>query len=199
MNDLNAGAFTAFLENVLTGQDADVPCNGCNACCRSSYFIHVHAFERDSLAHIPEVLRFKAPTSVEGDQVMGFDEQGACPMLRDGQCSIYTFRPQTCRQYDCRIFAACGIAAGGKEKAAVNQQVQRWQFDLATAQDKKAFSAVRQAVEFLQTHQAKFPEDFIPNNPTAFALLALNNHKWFLSQHTALSTEERIQNIVAGI
>ena len=161
MNDLNAGAFTAFLENVLTGQEADVPCNGCNACCRSSYFIHVHAFERDSLAHIPEVLRFKAPTSVEGDQVMGFDERGSCPMLKDG------------------IFAACGIAAGGEEKAAVNQQVQRWQFDLATAQDKRAFSAVRQAVEFLQTHQAKFPEDFIPNNPTAFALLALNNHKWF--------------------
>ena len=198
VRDLNAGPFAAFVDNILAGHDADVPCNECNACCRSSYFIQIRGFEADSLAQIPQTLRFQAPGAAEGDQVMGFDEQGACPMLSDGLCSIYAGRPQTCRQYDCRIFAACGIAAGGEEKAAVNTQVQRWQFDLSSERDQQTFCAVQDAVAFLQTQIDKFPKGFVPDNPTGFALLALHSHKWFLPAHAELSTEARIQNIVAG-
>ena len=40
-----AGEFGTWLDDTLLarerGGSADVPCNGCNACCRSAYFIHI--------------------------------------------------------------------------------------------------------------------------------------------------------------
>ena len=48
----------------------------------------------------------------KGNMLLGYDENGHCPMLIDDKCSIYEHRPITCRSYDCRIFPAAGIVAG---------------------------------------------------------------------------------------
>ena len=54
---LDAGRFSTWLadmEAALRGErDADVPCDGCTACCTSSQFVHIGPDETDTLAHIP--------------------------------------------------------------------------------------------------------------------------------------------------
>ena len=109
---LPAGKFSDWLDGMLAAlrgeSDADVPCNGCTACCTSSQFVHIMSDETDTLAHIPPELVFRAPGLPIGNVVLGHDENGHCPMLIDGACSIYEHRPRACRTYDCRIFAATG-------------------------------------------------------------------------------------------
>lgn len=89
-----------------------MPCGDCTACCTSSQFIHIAPDETETLGHIPDELLFDAPGFPAGHVVLGYDENGHCPMLVDGACSIYAHRPRTCRTYDCRIFPATGIDLG---------------------------------------------------------------------------------------
>jgi Fe-S-cluster containining protein len=122
------------------GSDADVPCGACTACCTSAQFVHIAPDENDALAHIPAELRFRAPGLPKGHFVMGYDEHGHCPMLIDGDCSIYDHRPRTCRMYDCRIFAVAGVEPDQPEIAT---RVRDWQFDI---DDSSRWDAVRAAV-----------------------------------------------------
>jgi Fe-S-cluster containining protein len=161
-----------------------VPCGDCNACCRSAYFIHIRADESAALQTIPAELRFAAPRSAAGEQIMGYDQNGCCPMLDDGRCSIYTSRPQTCRQYDCRIFAACGIEAGGDEKKEVNRQVRRWQFEYPNQQDRDEQQALIDALQFLQQHAELLSVEPASTQPTQLALLAIAVYELFLPGHT---------------
>ena len=71
---------------------------------------------------------------------MGYDEHGHCPMLVDGDCSIYDHRPRTCRMYDCRIFAVTGVEPAQPEIAT---RVRDWQFEV---DDRARWDAVRAAV-----------------------------------------------------
>lgn len=134
---LDAGDFTSWLHGMqatLRGDHAaEVPCNGCTACCTSALFIHIEPDEADTLAHIPPQLLFPAPRRPPGHMVLGHDERGHCPMLVDGACSIYEHRPRTCRTYDCRIFSATGLDAtdGDRRKAAIDERVSRWSFTYA--------------------------------------------------------------------
>ena len=86
------------------------PCGGCTACCTSSQFVHIEPDETRTLSRIPAALLFPAPGLPRGHRLMGYDENGHCPMLVDATCSIYADRPRTCRTYDCRIFPAADIA-----------------------------------------------------------------------------------------
>ena len=70
-------------------RDADVPCDGCTACCESSQFVLVEPEEHDARAHIPPELLFPAPGAPKGYSLLPYDEHGRCPMLHDGRCSIY--------------------------------------------------------------------------------------------------------------
>jgi len=147
VSDLAAGDFSEWLSSMqraLRGErDADVPCDGCTACCTSSQFVHVEPDETDALAHIPAKLLFPAPRLPAGHVILGYDERGHCPMLVDNRCSIYEHRPRTCRTYDCRLFAATGLALVGKP--AVAAQVARWRFSFPTAEDRERYEAVRAA------------------------------------------------------
>ncbi len=111
-DELAAGDFSAWLAEMrgaLRGEhDADVPCNGCTACCTSSQFIPIAAHETDTIAHIPKELLFPAPR-MPGHYVLGYDARGHCPMLVDDVCTIYEHRPRTCRTYDCRVLAAAEV------------------------------------------------------------------------------------------
>ena len=108
-----AGDFSTWLKSTIEGQKSgdgnDVPCGECVACCTSSYFIHIGPEETNTLSHIPSKLKFPAPGLPKGNIVLGFDEDGKCPMFVDSKCSIYEHRPKTCRTYDCRIYPATGI------------------------------------------------------------------------------------------
>jgi Fe-S-cluster containining protein len=194
-----AGSFSEWLADTQQASPADMPCGSCNACCRSSYFIHIRPDDIAALDHIDQELLFPAPGLPEGHFIMGFNQQGACPMLVDDQCSIYAYRPQTCRDYDCRIFAATEIAAGGVDKQDVNTQAVRWQFDYPDQTDELDHQAVQAAVTFLQDHAEHFAGDVLPSNPTQIALLALNIPHLFHTSKSALSDAEKVAAIADQI
>ena len=136
LQPVDAGDFATWLEGThstqLEGKDADVPCGDCNGCCKSFYFIHITPQDSDALRVIPRELLVAAPGLPPGHFVMGYNDQGHCPMLRDDRCSIYMDRPQTCRAYDCRIFTASDMQPGETDKALVSERTARWVFDYKT-------------------------------------------------------------------
>ena len=103
-------------------------------------------------------------------------------MLQAGVCSIYAQRPQTCRDYDCRIFAACGIAAGGEEKRDVNKRVASWRFEYPSVQDEQEQQAVRAAVDFLTCNEELIGHQRMPSHPTQLALLAIKVYERFMPE-----------------
>ena len=150
-----------------------MPCGECVACCTSSYFIHIGPGERQALQRVPKELLFPAPGLPPGNVLMGYDEGGRCPMLRDRTCSIYEHRPQTCRSYDCRVFPAAGIAAGGRDKGLIERRARRWRFSYPSEVDRSEHVAVRAATRFLRRHADCFPDGFVPGNPAQLAVLAI--------------------------
>lgn len=128
-----AGEFGAWLEGMLAAldgtADSDVPCGTCTACCRSSQFVHIEPDETETLALIPPELLFPAPGQPPGHLVMGYDQDGCCPMLVDDACTIYASRPRTCRVYDCRLFAALGRI--NDDTPMIAARIRSWEFDYA--------------------------------------------------------------------
>jgi len=181
---LDAGPFSAWLDRarnaLLESTGSDVDCGDCRGCCRSSYFIHIRPDETGALERIDPRLLFAAPTMPKGHVLMGYDQQGRCPMLVAGNCSIYAQRPHTCRRYDCRIFAATGLAAGDDEKSEINQRVRQWRFSYPNEQDRLEHDAVRAAATFVADHPDCFPNGMVPTAPSHLALLAIKVYGVFL-------------------
>jgi uncharacterized protein len=179
-----AGAFTTWLtearEVLLGNHGSDVPCGDCVGCCISAYFIPIRPQDEAALAHIPAEFLVTAPGQPSGHRMMGYGADGACPMLVSRQCSIYAHRPQTCRDYDCRIFAAAGIDAGGADKSVINDRVRAWRFSYASDADRRSHEAVKAAATFIQSHRADFPGGRAPTAPTGIAVLALKVYALFL-------------------
>ena len=180
-HDPPAGGFSSWLHRTRLAQvedtGADVPCGECVACCRASYFIHIGPEESQTITRIPVELLFPAPGRPKGTVVLGYDEHGRCPMLRGDGCSIYDDRPLTCRAYDCRMFAAAGIAA---DRAEITERARRWRFDYPIRDDHARHTAVNAAARFLQEHTECFPAGAIPENPADVAVLAIKVYEVFL-------------------
>jgi uncharacterized protein len=174
--DLPAGDFSGWLSDMQhalgDGDDMDVPCNGCTACCRSAQFVHIAPDETDTLAHIPEELLFPAPRLPVGHVVLGYDERGHCPMLVDDHCSIYEHRPRACRTYDCRIFPATGLDPEDDGKRLIAQRAARWRFSAPTAADREQHDAVVAAAAYLRDHPELLPQG-APVSTTHLAVLAV--------------------------
>jgi Fe-S-cluster containining protein len=153
-DEVPAGALGPWFDRLraaLDGQgDTEVPCGECTACCTSSQFVHIAPDETDTLAHIPKALLFPAPLAPKGHVLLGYDEHGRCPMLVDNRCSIYEHRPRTCRVYDCRVFAATGVAPDAG-KPAIAARAERWVFDERGGEDAPLRSALRAAARFVET------------------------------------------------
>jgi Fe-S-cluster containining protein len=138
------GAWLSGMQAALRGeQDSDVPCDGCTACCTSSQFVHVAPEDVEALAVIPPELLFPAPGQPDGHFVMGYDQDGCCPMLVDGGCSIYAYRPRTCRVYDCRLFAAVGRA--NEATPLIAQRIRSWEFEYADEKARRQAADIRAA------------------------------------------------------
>jgi Fe-S-cluster containining protein len=189
--DLPAGEFSSWLgstrDNLLKQVGATVPCGECNACCRSSQFVHIEPDETRTLARIPKELLFPAPGQPEGTFVLGYDQNGHCPMLNGNKCSIYEDRPRTCRNYDCRVFAATGLRASEDVKELITERTKRWRFNYPEERDRTEYSAVQAATRFMRKHAGDFPGG-IPSHSAQIALLAIKVYKVFL-RHAELDNE----------
>jgi uncharacterized protein len=182
---LPAGDFSSWLRQARKALreelGTDVACGDCTGCCTSSYFIHIKPHETEALSRIPKRALASAPGQPKGHVLMGYDARGQCPMLTSGKCSIYESRPQTCRSYDCRIFAAAGLLAGGDEKSLINQRVRRWRFSYPSEQDQLEHAAVQAAANFMREHAEYFPGGRVPTDPIQLAILAIKAYDVFLT------------------
>ena len=190
--ELDAGDFGSWLTGIMGiigvprevagGHGSDVPCGTCTACCTSSQFVHIAPDESDALAHIPGELLFAAPGAPRGHVLMGYDEQGRCPMLIEGACSIYEHRPRTCRTYDCRVFPAAGLEPTEPDKGEIAQRVRRWRFRFATPDGRVRRAAVGAAAVFVRARPELLPEGAGVLTDTQLAVLALEVHEAFLQR-----------------
>lgn len=112
---------------------------------------------------------------------MGYLDGGMCPMLKAGDCSIYSSRPSSCRTFDCRVLAATGLIMEGKWKERINQRVQAWQFAFPSEEGRRRHRAMRDTATFIQQHAAAFPGGRAPAQVTTLAVLAIKVHPVFLS------------------
>jgi len=175
------GEWLAGLRGALRGHGGTaVPCGDCVGCCVSSYLIPIRPEDREAFARIPARLLMSAPGMAPGHRMMGYHENGFCPMLEDSKCTIYSARPQTCRDYDCRIFAAAGIDAGGPDKDVINRRVRAWRFTYPTEADHSAHRAVLAASAFIQAKRDCFAGGRAPTAPTGIAVLAIKSYGVFL-------------------
>ncbi len=191
-----AGVFGAWLEQMrasLRGEcGTDVPCGDCVGCCVSGYPVVLRAEDEGAIAVIP--LEHIAH-AVDGRTLMLALPDGTCPMLKDRKCSIYAARPQTCRDYDCRVFAAAGIDAGGDERAVINQRVRAWRFGYANDEDIRAHDAVRAAATFIKEKGSCFP-GCPPTSPTGIAVLAIKSYQVFLNEEARMASDEEIAKAI---
>jgi hypothetical protein len=100
-------------------------------------------------------------------------------MFRDGNCTIYQHRPDTCRTYDCRVFAAAGTTPGD-ERPVISERVARWQFEYPADQDREEHRAVGAAANFLRRYPVRFPGGRVPSRPSEIAVLAVKAYQVFL-------------------
>jgi len=182
-----AGGFPSWLqqirESLIKEDGAVVNCGECTACCTSSYLIHIRPEETLAIKHINKKLLFPAPGLLKGHLLLGYFESGHCPMFKANKCSIYKFRPVTCRNYDCRIFTAAVIDPGGDDKVLITQRSRHWEFSYPTQKDRDEYSAVKAAATFTQGHACCFPGGKVPNDPSQLAILAIKVYTVFLNNN----------------
>ena len=178
------------------GPGMQVACGECRGCCTSSYYIKVRPADTDALAHIPPDQLIDAPGDASGTRLMGFDARGHCPMLRDGNCSIYQHRPDTCRTYDCRVFTAAGVDAG-PGRPVINERVARWRFEFPEDIDRREQRAVAAAAAFLRQHPVRVPGGHVPSRPNDIAVLALKSYTVFMQGEP--SHEDAVAGIIEAV
>jgi len=166
-----------FRASLRGTQGSEVPCGDCTGCCISGYSIQLRPQDERALARIPAELLVQAPGFPRGHLTMPPRPDGVCQMLDAGKCTIYADRPQTCLDYDCRIFTAAGLEAG---KAVIDRRVRQWRFTYPTRADREAHDAVLAAAAFIRNKRESFPANRAPTAPTGIAVLAIKVYGVFL-------------------
>jgi uncharacterized protein len=179
-----AGSFSDWLRGaealLRSGKgEVDVPCGACKGCCRSSMFIHIKPEETQTIERIPRALLFPAPGLPKGHVLMGYTGKGHCPMLIDNQCSIYDYRPQTCRDYDCRVFAATGVPVDRQTQPDIAHRVGQWVFSYETEESREEHTILQKAAAFLQENRDLFPQGSLPSHPSQLAAVAVRIYRIF--------------------
>lgn len=203
--DIPTDRFSTWLQEIrqarITEKGMDVPCGNCRACCTSSYFIYIRPDEIETLARIPKELQFAAPFLPKGHIVLGYDEKGHCPMFVENECSIYAVRPQTCCDFDCRVFSVTGLPVD-ENKPEIARQAFRWKFEFPEERDHSLFNAVQRAATFLKEHATCLPIGIVTKNTTNQAVIALLVYEVFLDFSAVLADDgsaEQIQKIANAI
>jgi Fe-S-cluster containining protein len=191
------GAWLARARAALRGEAGnEVPCGDCVGCCTSSYYIPLRPRDVAVLEQVPAAFLTKSQGQPDSHWLMGYRPNGHCPMFAGQGCSVYATRPQTCRDYDCRVFAAAGIDAGGADKDTINRRVRAWAFTYADDAEREAQAAVRRAAAFLRDHASLFPKGFVPATPMGVAVLAIKVYAVFLSAGSEIEPPARIAGAI---
>ena len=194
-----AGDFQSWLQDTVnafsSGQGACVPCGDCKACCRAGYFIPVHRQECSTRAVIPARLLVTPPAHCDDGnyQLISTTRRGHCALLKEGACSIYRERPQTCRDYDYRLFAASGLLSGHGE---IDQQIARWRFHYGNEESRRAHAAIRATARFVIDHARAFPGGRVPQRPADIAVVAIKSHRVFLDATVQSGAPEAIARAI---
>lgn len=179
-----AGPFSDWLRRMrrsLKGDEGmDVPCGECVGCCVSGYSVQLRPEDARARAQIPAQLLMSPPGFPAGHLTVQPKPDGLCPMLHAGRCTIYHVRPQTCLDYDCRIFAAAGIDAG---KPIIDRRVREWRFSYPSENDRLEHEAVRAAAAFIREHRDSFSVR-VPTAPMGTAVFAIKSYAVFLDPDT---------------
>lgn len=198
--DRSAGDFDEWLTGmraVLRGEAvADVPCAGCVGCCVSAYAIPLRPGDRVALEKVPDqYLQLRPGSAVR----MLHRADGTCPMLESGRCTIYADRPQTCRDYDCRIYAAAGLEPDG-HRPVIQERVREWRFAPADEAGRERAASVRRAAAFIRSHAQLFPAAVRAHSATAAAVMAVKVHALFLGDPDvgAVPPEELVRQVLAA-
>jgi len=194
-----AGPFSDWLRKVrrslLGDEGMDVPCGDCVGCCVSGYSLQLRPEDRQAAAQIPAEFVVSAAGFAKSDLTVRALDNGLCPMLEDGRCSIYSVRPQTCLDYDCRIFAAAGIDAGGEDKAVINKRVREWRFSYPQRTDELEHAAVRAAATFIRDCRDSFTVR-IPAGPMGIAVFAIKAYEVFLDPEIGTKQDEEVARAI---
>jgi Fe-S-cluster containining protein len=142
-------------------------------------FIPIKPDEKRTIQRIPRSLLFPVPGMPKGHVLLGYNDQGHCPMLVDNQCSIYEDRPRTCRDYDCRVFAATGISVDRQNQPEIADRVKRWVFDYESEEGREEHGIVKRATAFLEESRDLFPAGSLPSYPVQLAALAVSVYRIF--------------------
>lgn len=195
---IDAGSFGTWLmevrEALRTNKGMNVPCGECVGCCTSGYSILVRPHDA-ALDIVPA----KFLSSVNGltypHAKMNPKDNGHCPMFENGKCAIYTSRPQTCIDYDCRVFTAAGIEAG--PRPIINQRIRAWQFTYESEEDRETQRAIQGAALFISQHVDQFPSQWNVASPSAIAVLAIKVYDVFAAKDfSKLNTEDAVDKII---
>ena len=182
---IDAGEYSEWLSGFLSTMEGnspgDVPCGSCAGCCTSSKFILVRPTDKKAKSLIPKELLFPVPGLPKGFLLMGYDGNGHCPMFKNYKCTIYSSRPETCRQYDCRVLSATG-ASTKEESADIANRIDAWEFSYESAESEKKALAVKAFFEFLKTHAELFPDDYLPKTDSQLSAIAARIYREFLEE-----------------
>jgi hypothetical protein len=188
------GSWLADMRAVLRGErEAQVPCEGCVGCCVSAYPVPLRPADAAALASVPS--RYLTLQADGGMARMNPREDGTCPMLELGKCRIYQQRPQTCRDYDCRIYAAAGLVPDGG-RPVIRERVLEWRFAYADDGARQAADAVRRAAVFIRENAAQFPPAVRAHSATAAAVLAIKTYASFAGDAPDPSPRQRAQEVL---
>jgi Fe-S-cluster containining protein len=194
-----AGPFSDWLRKMrrsLKGSAGmDVPCGDCVGCCVSGYSLQLRPEDHKAAARIPATFIVSAAGFAKGNLTVRALENGLCPMLDDGKCSIYSDRPQTCLDYDCRIFAAAGIDAGGEDKVVINKRVREWRFSYPKRSDELEHAAVRAAATFIRDCRDSFTVR-VPAGPMGIAVFAIKAYEVFLDPTISTRSETEVARAI---
>ena len=189
------GEWVAAMRSVLRGErTADVPCGDCIGCCISSYPIPLRPRDELARSRVPEQWLI-GPARPGERWLMGFREDGSCPFLEARTCSIYEDRPQTCRDYDCRLYAAAGLMPDGN-RTAIERRVRAWQFRFGSEGERREAEAMRRAAQFIRDHAALFPPGMRASSATAAAVLAVKTCALFLDPDPAEPATETARRVI---
>jgi Fe-S-cluster containining protein len=178
---VQAGPFRAWLAQFkasLRGEGGtDVPCGTCVGCCVSGYPVPIRPTDA-----LDDVLPREYVVQVSSiSKMMVARDDGTCPMLQPSGCLIYSRRPQTCRDYDCRVFAAAGIDAGGPDRRIINERVRAWNFTYEDEEARRVHEAVKATARFIR--QSGGASGQAPS-PGSIAVLSIKAYEVFLDRST---------------
>jgi Fe-S-cluster containining protein len=79
---------------------ANVPCNGCTACCQTDLiFIHPEMGDDPNLYDVAPAFN---PLTNESGMALKHKPGGGCVYVTDKGCGIHGHQPAVCREFDCR-------------------------------------------------------------------------------------------------